>query len=404
MQELTRSVSNKAVKQATFYLLVMVNSFACTVPGSNIDSGAYQEEAAWFEEDGGVWFPGFGRGDEQAEADVASAVDIVPITPNLLIEQPMLTQATIPNAVAAAAPIELSDELANYEYRVAPGDILNIIVYEHPELTIPAGSQRTAEESGIIVENDGTLFYPYVGIVNVDGLTVNQIRDIIADDLAEFINDPQVDVKVVVYNSKRVFVTGQVNTPGPQRITNVPLTILDAIANAGGLTENANWHEVLLSRNGVETELSVYEMLNNGRLGQNRLLQHGDVLHVPDTGLQEVYVLGELNEVSILPMGNIRISLTEAVTMAQGLNQDTSNAKGLFVIRPNSGENGRVATLYQLNVQNAVSFALGSRFMLQPQDIVYVTTAPVSRWNRVISQILPGSVVNALLVLERLAD
>ncbi len=380
-----------------FLILVGCN----LVPGSNIDSGAYSADSAWFATSDGVWFPGFGsQGENEAQQDIAALVDIIPITPNLLAEQPLLAQADQPNAVPASMRAELVTQLAEYEYLIAPGDILNITVYEHPELTIPAGSQRSAEESGIIVQNDGTLFFPYVGLTTVEGLTANQVREIIAEDLAEFINDPQVDVKVVAYRAKRIYVTGQVRVPGPQPITNVPLTILEAIASAGGLTDEANWHEVLLSRNGVDVRLSIYEMLNNGRLGHNMLLQHGDVLHVPDIGNQEVFVLGELNRVDILPMGNIRMSLTEALTQSGGLNQITSNAEGIFLIRQNPLGSDKLATLYQLNVRNAISFAVGANFMLRPQDIIYVTTAPVTRWNRVISQIVPS--VTALITIEQL--
>ena len=190
------------------------------------------------------------------------------------------------------------------------------------------------------------------------------------------------------------------------------MTVLDAIARAGGLSDGANWHEVLLSRNGNETRLSVYEMLNNGRLGQNMLLEHGDVLHVPVSGQQQIFVLGELNRVNTLAMGNIRMSLTEALTRSGGLNQVTSNAEGIFVIRPReiltaasaavtaSPDVNKLGTIYQLNVKNAVAFAVGAQFMLQPGDIVYVTTAPVTRWNRVISQIIPS--LNALITADRI--
>jgi polysaccharide export outer membrane protein len=140
-------------------------------------------------------------------------------------------------------------------------------------------------------------------------------------------------------------------------------------------------------------------MLNNGRLGQNVLLQHGDVLHVPVAGQQQVFVLGELNRVNTLPMGNIRMSLTEALTKSGGLNQVTSNAEGIFVIRPNAPDAPKLATIYQLDVKNAIAFAVGTQFMLQPSDIVYVTTAPVTRWNRVISQIVPS--LNALITADR---
>ena len=395
----------RTVRRITSLLVILTALTGCVlVPGSNIDPDQYSTEtqADWFEVNRGVWFPGLrGIGQADTEEDVAAVertVDVVAITSDLIADQNR--QQMLNNAVAAAMPARLQQELAEYEYHVASGDVLQITVYDHPELTNPSGSNNNnVEFSGIMVENDGSIYYPYIGKVQVGGRTVDEIREAISTPLAEFITSPQVAVRVLRFNSKRAYVTGQVNEPGPQPITNVPMTVLDAIARAGGLAENANWHDVLLSRNGEEIRLSVYEMLNNGRLGQNMLLQHGDVLHVPVVGQRLIFVLGELNRVNTLPVGNMSMSLTEALTRSGGLNQVTSNAEGIFVIRPNEAEDPKLATVFQLDVKNAVSFAVGAQFMLEPSDIVYVTTAPVTRWNRVISQIIPS--LNALITADR---
>jgi polysaccharide export outer membrane protein len=390
-------------------LLAGALSGCLMVPGSNINPDQYRtadDRGTWFDtgRGQGVWFPSF-RGlatpadTEEVRTEVEQTVDVLNITSQLIAEQAVSAASQIP----AAMPDSLLRELANYEYYVDRGDMLSITVYDHPELTNPSGSNNNnIENSGIIVENDGTIYYPYIGKVPVAGLTVDQIREAIARPLAQFITAPQVNVRVVRFSAKRAFITGQVGDPGAQPITNVPLTVLDAIARAGGLSDNANWHDVILSRNGVETRLSVYEMLNNGRLGQNMLLQHNDVLHVPVVGQRLVFVLGELNRVNTLPMGNMPMSLTEALTRSGGLNQVTSNAEGIFVIRPNAPGETKLASIYQLNVKNAVAFAIGAQFQLQPSDIVYVTTAPVTRWNRVISQLLPS--LNALITADRVSN
>ena len=392
--------------------LVMLGTLcSCiVVPGSNINPdefGAAEDSSVnWFDarstsRGDGVWFPGLRRDQPDTPEDQKVAqqlVDIVAISPELVAAQKTLLSVS---AVPAAIPASLQRELDDYEYHVDKGDMLSITVYDHPELTNPSGSNNSnLENSGIIIENDGTAYYPYIGKVQVAGLTVDEIREVIAAPLSEFIASPQVNVRVIRFNAKRAYVTGQVANPGAQPITNVPMTVLDAIAQAGGMAEDANWHEVLLSRNGVETRLSVYEMLNNGRLGQNMLLQHGDVLHVPVVGQRLIFVLGELNRVNTLPIGNMSMSLTEALTRSGGLNQVTSNAEGIFVIRPNPVGEDKLATVYQLNVKNAIAFAVGAQFMLQPSDLVYVTTAPITRWNRVISQIIPS--LNALITADRI--
>lgn len=68
----------------------------------------------------------------------------------------------------------LEAERSSYDYKVGPSDILSVIVYDHPELTIPAGAQRSAAESGNLVSPDGTILHPYTGRIRVDGQTVDE--------------------------------------------------------------------------------------------------------------------------------------------------------------------------------------------------------------------------------------
>jgi len=273
-----------------------------------------------------------------------------------------------------------------WEYRVGVGDVLNIIVFDHPELTLPAGPQRSAEESGILVQADGNFFYPYIGQVKARGQSIAAIRDEVAKRLAEFIPDPQVDVRIAAFNSQNVVVSGQVEAPGKHALTTTPLTLVEAVNASGGLKETADAKRVTIQRNGSLYSVDYEGFLVAGLNKNNPVLRSGDIVTVPRRKAEEAFILGQVKKPAAVDLSVEPVTLTQALTRQGGLDEHRADARGVFVFRAA----GPHMTVFQLETSSPMGFLLGTKFVLEPRDVVYITRSPLQRWNDTISGLLPS--------------
>lgn len=304
---------------------------------------------------------------------------VEPITPELLAtlaEQRVRENALIPDPQGNTTPPP---------YTIAPYDVLQVTVWDHPELTVPTGQFRSPEENGNPVNADGTVYYPYVGVLQVGGKTLPEIRSMLTERLAHVIAKPQLDVRVAAYRGKRVQVTGEVLQPSTMPITDVPSRVQDAIAFAHGFTPEADPANVTLSRGGKTYHLDLLALYEGGDLSQNWLLKDGDVINVADRNRNRVFVLGDVRVQQAKLMVKRRMTLAEAIGDSGGFDPLAANVGKIYVIRGDYSS----PNIYRLDASSADALLLATNFQLRPKDVVYVSTYELSRWNRVMTQILP---------------
>ncbi len=189
--------------------------------------------------------------------DPNSVAEVKEITPSLVLEDnrarlALLNNDGVSHLVDKAEP-----------YRIGPGDILSIVVWDHPELVLPtqtyaigtgvtelAIGDTASGIPGYTVSSAGYIQFPYTGLLKVAGLTELQARNLIVNSSGKYIQDPQITVRVLGYRSKRVYVEGEVKTPGTVAINDIPMTLLEAINRAGGILPTGDRSSVAVIRAG----------------------------------------------------------------------------------------------------------------------------------------------------------
>lgn len=321
-------------------------------------------------------------------ADAAPPGAITPITPALIQQQRAARIDEVPAEVQAlfAAP---------KTYTIGAGDVLNIVVWDHPELSITAAGGLGTDAgslsgvgNGYNVSPQGLIQFPYVGTIKLAGLNEYEARELITERLAKYIKNPQVTVRIQSYRSGRVYLDGELRNTGLQALNEIPMTLPEAIGRAGGFTAAADRSSIALSRNGQTTLINLAQLTERGINPSRILLAHGDMVRVLGREEAKVFVLGEVLRPNSLTLRNGRLTLNEALSDSGGVNPISADPRQIFVVRTQNPEKPEI---FHLDAQSPVAYALAEGFELKARDVVYVDPVPLVRWNRVISLILPSA-------------
>ncbi|MBB3257975.1 polysaccharide export outer membrane protein [Paraburkholderia bannensis] len=278
-------------------------------------------------------------------------------------------------------------------YEIGPGDILSIVVWDHPELNLPTGAGgsdgptgASSVAPGYTVDTDGFIQYAYIGPLKVAGLSEMTVREVLAQKLAKYVRQPQITVRIQTYRSKRVYLDGEVKTPGVQVLNDRPMTLPEAINRAGGFTSNADRSHVAVTRGDTTVDVDMPAMIRKGFNPDRIVLGDGDLVRIFAQTDSKVFVVGEVERPGGVTFNNGRMSLNEALGNAGGINQSSGDASQVYVVR---GRDTTQPTVFHLDASSAASMATADSFELKPNDVVFVDTSSLVKWSRVISLILP---------------
>lgn len=338
-------------------------------------------------------------------------------------------------------------------YRLGTGDVVLIATPKVGSTVEQLSGLLAAENArqGYTIQDGGYINVPNVGRVVIGGLTIDEAQEALFTALVDNNLEPAVSLEVSEFNSKRITIGGAVTRPTVVPITLTPLYLDAALSAAGGANvQNLAFASVRLLRDGAMYQIPLVDLYQNDALLKTRLVD-GDAIFIDteyniaeasryfeqqirlqttEQAAQEfalrkleleanflqtrnkeareqfaerdrygavprsfAYLTGEVSRQSKFELPFERTaSLAETLfSEAGGINLLEGNVAKVYVLRSEITKNAPITfTAWQLDASNAASYAVATKFEMRPDDVVYVATQPVTRWSRVMSQILPG--------------
>ena len=212
------------------------------------------------------------------------------------------------------------------DYVLGPGDVLKITVYDNDDLLTKAR-----------VGDDGNIIMPLLGQVRVDGLTVSQAADHLTALLADgYIVNPQVNLFVEEFRSKKAVVLGQIHRPGIIEMSG-SITFLELISQAGGLAGDYGETATIKRKSSSASDLitiNLKSLIEGGDVTQNVIIQDGDTIYVSKAGM--CYVNGEVQRPDAYKCGD-NITVLKLITLAGGFTGKASRSS-VRILRIVDGE------------------------------------------------------------------
>lgn len=342
----------------------------------------------------------------RVQTDLGTPVDVIAINQNNIAQIQQKNFSSI-NLQSLASLFKKSQEQI---YKLSAGDVLSIQLWAYPEITPPQttniNNQQSAMAAGYRINQNGDIHFPLIGTIKAAGKSLPQFNNELRRRLSSYLKYPDAIVRVISYESKPFSVVGYVNKSGQFYLNDQPISIYAAIGMAGGMSTDSNGliggdnASIQLMRNGNTYNLNPIELEKKGLSLQRLYVEPLDTIYVNSRESQKIYVMGEATKTQSIPLRVQGMSLGDILGESAGINPNSASAKRIYVLR--TDPSSKITQVYLMDLSNIADFGLANQFAMNSNDIVYVDATGLTRWQRVINQIIPFS--NALYNIDRLGQ
>lgn len=279
------------------------------------------------------------------------------------------------------------DYSKTYSDAIRPYDQLGLqVVNASNDNGITSEGSLPAQFGPLEVPQSGIISVPYAGEFNALGKEITELQKEIQEAYSTVFNSARVSLGRISRLPLTANVIGIARAPGQQIIDRKGVTMADLVAKSGSTAQEPFTCEYILHRNKRS-----YILNNREITTKNILVQDSDTLEIRKSSDRSITILGAVNRPGSYPFPNYSSHLDDFIGAASGFRSDSANVSGIFVFRKKPDN---TSNIYRFNLREPSGVIASSRFLVHGNDLIYVTEAPLTRWNRTIRNILPFSQVN----------
>ncbi|MCP3926346.1 MAG: sugar transporter [Desulfobacterales bacterium] len=273
--------------------------------------------------------------------------------------------------------IRLHESNLKREYKIGPGDRINIQVWNRSKLS----GEHTVGPFGVIT-------LPMLGEFKIGGMNRSYSANLISKDFGKYYNDPVVTVKILKYLNNKVYVLGRVSNPGVIHFSGGG-TLLEALSMAGGLPTRDK--TIFLSKcyivrgNNQIIWINLLQLLQKANIKLNIRLANNDIIYIPASMDAAVFVMGDVKNPGSYQIQTSGLSVLDAINLAGGPTED-ANVNEIRLVRDMKEKDGvRVINLENMTAKGDFS----KNYRLKDNDIIFIPKRGAAKFNYFLRQIDP---------------